>query len=541
MRIATLTRTLALVLGAAGLLLPRLAGADIVGGSKKAGCAAVFKGIDATKGKTTVECEDGATCDGDNAADQACVFPTQVCLNVSGLSPCVPSDVATVEYSLESNSGASGDLPFPPLPSAVQDDCGEPSFVVVPIGFKNNGKLKPGKVTLKLTAKPSSGKPDKNKIKLVCKPGPNTPSTTSTTIPPPPNCPNNGDPAAGNPNTVITTMLPTGSDLDSGWTGTSFNFPVIQDVQIAACLQNCNKTTDSLCDLNGPSGANTFNSATLGPPLPLVAGGVGVCVVNEFQNQGANGFTGTVDLATGATNVNINLFSDVYLTDRTNVCPRCETGRCDGGPNKGRPCTVHGTTRVEETLAPNKVFKLSRDCPPASNLFLARLNIPLATTTGTVNTPAPGGSKPCTENQSKGVTTQDDNCGGSGCSAAPNCSGKSCVTTTSNPVDGSTICVDSKGGLSQLCCNGSNSQVPCHPTAPGGAGIVRTGRPVPNASPAPWPDPQYPKTASGSVLVSTFCIPPTGTGTVDITTGLPGPGALIFNTDAVISVTPPTP
>jgi hypothetical protein len=540
MRIATLTRTLALVLGAAGLLLPRFAGADIVGGSKKIGCAAVFRGIDPTKGKTTVECVDGDTCDGDNAADAACVFPVQVCLNVSGLTPCVPSDVATVQYTIESNTAASGDLPLPPLPSTTQDDCGEPSFVVVPVGFKNNGKLKPGKVTVKLTAKTSAGKADKNKMKLVCKPGPNTPSTTSTTIPPPPNCPSNGDPAAGNPNTVITTMLPTGSDLDSGWTGTSFNFPVIQDVQIAACLQNCDKTTDSLCDLNGPAGAGTFNSTTLGPPLPLVAGGVGVCVVNEFQNQGANGFTGSVDLATGVTNVNISLFSDVYLTDRTNVCPRCNQGRCTGGPNNGRSCTVHGTTRVEETLASNKVFTLSRDCPPASNLFLARLNIPLATTTGTVTTPGTGGSKPCREQEQKGVSAEDDNCGGSGCGAA--CQGdKACKDPNGvNPVDGSNICIDAKGGLSQLCCIG-NPQVPCHPTAPGGAGIVRTGKPVANASPAPWPDPQYPKTASGSVLVSTFCIPPTGTGTVDITTGLPGPGALIFNTDAVISVTPPTP
>jgi hypothetical protein len=41
-------------------------------------------------------------------------------------------------------------------------------------------------------------------------------------------------------------------------------------------------------------------------------------------------------------------------------------------------------------------------------------------------------------------------------------------------------------------------------------------------------------------MVSTFCEPPTGTGTVDITSGLPGPGAVIFNTNAVVSVTPPT-
>jgi len=249
---------------------------------------------------------------------------------------------------------------------------------------------------------------------------------------------------------------------------------------------------------------------------------------------------GTVDLQTGVTSVDIALFSDVYLTDRTLVCPRCETGTCSGGPNKDKACTVHGSTRVEETLAANKIFKLSRDCPPDRGQFLATLNIPLKTTTGDVTTPGTGGSKPCTENQSKGVPTQDDACGGTKCATNPgNCSGKACVGTFTPP-GGSSICVDSKGGLSQNCCNGQTA-IPCHPTFPGGPGILRTGTPVANTTPTPWGDDQYPKKASGSRLVSTFCIPPTGTGTVDITTGLPGPGALIFNTDAEISFKAPTP
>jgi hypothetical protein len=63
---------------------------------------------------------------------------------------------------------------------------------------------------------------------------------------------------------------------------------------------------------------------------------------------------------------------------------------------------------------------------------------------------------------------------------------------------------------------------------------------VATPTPTPWGDDQYPKTANGVVMVSTFCEPPTGTGTVDITSGLPGPGAVIFNANAVVSVTPPT-
>jgi hypothetical protein len=266
-----------------------------------------------------------------------------------------------------------------------------------------------------------------------------------------------------------------------------------------------------------------------------------VCVVNNFQTTGLKGFTGTVNLQTGESTLDIKLFSDVYLTDRTRVCPRCEAefgtqGTCSGGPNQGKPCTPHGRTRVEETFATNKVFTLSRDCPPTKDEFLARLSIALAPTTGSAGTPGTGGSKPCRENESKGVTAQDDNCSAAGdkCSTSPgNCTGPSCVSRTPD-----NVCIDIFGGLSQNCCNLS-TQVPCHPTFPGGPGITRQGKAVAATTPTPWGDDQYPKTADGVILVSTFCEPPTGTSTVDLTTGLPGPGAVIFNTKAVVSVVPP--
>jgi hypothetical protein len=85
-------------------------------------------------------------------------------------------------------------------------------------------------------------------------------------------------------------------------------------------------------------------------------------------------------------------------------------------------------------------------------------------------------------------------------------------------------CVDSKGGISQVCCAASTT-TPCFPTAAGGS-IQRTGKADP---PAPvWPDPTYPKNSSGGLFVATFCEPATGVGTVDVTTGLPGPGAMIL-------------
>ena len=91
-----------------------------------------------------------------------------------------------------------------------------------------------------------------------------------------------------------------------------------------------------------------------------------------------------------------------------------------------------------------------------------------------------------------------------------------------DPSSGNPICIDSKGGLSQNCCNNDTTRS-CFPTA-GGGSIVRTGkRSIP--SPA-FPDQTYPKTGNG-VVVSIFCIPATGTNSIDTTSGLPGPGALV--------------
>ncbi len=74
-----------------------------------------------------------------------------------------------------------------------------------------------------------------------------------------------------------------------------------------------------------------------------------------------------------------------------------------------------------------------------------------------------------------------------------------------------------------MCCS-TDSTRPCFPTAGGGA-IVRVGvsaTPVP-----PWPDATYPKRGT-STLVGTVCEASSGAITIDATTGLPGPGALIL-------------
>jgi hypothetical protein len=111
------------------------------------------------------------------------------------------------------------------------------------------------------------------------------------------------------------------------------------------------------------------------------------------------------------------------------------------------------------------------------------------------------GPLPCPDDQ--GPQTQDDGCTGGTCNAG--CTGAACAATHAGN------CIDAKGGISQVCCSNATSR-PCFPTKTGS--ITRTGRPGTN----------------GHTLVSaaTFCIPRTDSTLINITTGLPGPGALLL-------------
>ena len=96
------------------------------------------------------------------------------------------------------------------------------------------------------------------------------------------------------------------------------------------------------------------------------------------------------------------------------------------------------------------------------------------------------------------------------------------------------VCLDRKGGLSQRCCADDTTRS-CFSSDQ----IVRTGRATPLA-PA-WGDPTYPKTAE-PVMVDAFCVPATGVNVLDgITTGLPGPGAVIWRAHACFTDGQPCP
>src|SRR5205823_6136888 len=148
-------------------------------------------------------------------------------------------------------------------------------------------------------------------------------------------CPEN---TAGGPDEVIFAVLDQGTDLDLGWTGTTHNFPVPANSQLKLCLSGCDAAGTTPCTANGPTGAGPLNTATFGPPLPVIAAGVPVCVVNVYTAAA----TGTANPATGEMMGEIDLHSQVFISDQTKVCPRCETGTCDSGPNMGHACNVDG-------------------------------------------------------------------------------------------------------------------------------------------------------------------------------------------------------
>ena len=300
--------------------------------------------------------------------------------------------------------------------------------------------------------------------------------------------------------------LGNGSDLDNGFSGVSHNFPILGGTTLKYCLDGCDGTSVTTCTGTGTTGNNSLNGPTFGAPLPLVAANIPVCVVNRYQDST---ITNTFDLATGKNTGDVKLFSDVYIGSAQEVCPRClvsggngtigSQGTCSSSArNAGASCTVSGIDYVAQG-AGNPDYLLAGECIPPANALAGTLDLDLPLTTETAQS-APG-PLPC---KSVGQT-QDDACGAGTCTAA--CTGNACTAKTA---DGQ--CIDPKGGISQVCCS-NNTSVPCFPTRNGGT-IERSGKRATDGQ-------------SGA-LAATFCIAPTQSATVNITSGLPGPGAMIL-------------
>jgi len=313
-------------------------------------------------------------------------------------------------------------------------------------------------------------------------------------------------------------------------------------------------TTDPACPGSGSCGYY------LGPPYPASASNTPVCILNSLISD----ITGSVDIdSSGEQQTTLQARAVVHSgISQTKPCPLCvgdltprdgiSEGSCDGGTRDGLPCDVQG---FDATFAPGE--GLSLDCVPSlgQNISGSGLALNLALTTQSSAMPFgtkcdfPLGSLDCACAVCSGDTSlpcnADADCAavgagtcsvpGGGANRQPNACADvvaGCVATTGNQAECS-------GGPNIAFCDGvfrANGKpfltclsdadcgaidAACGDGSPGSCGncTISQARPcflnpiVANGSPS----------ISDPVLVSTFCIPPTGSSGVNGATGLPGP------------------
>ncbi len=342
-------------------------------------------------------------------------------------------------------------------------------------------------------------------------------------------------------------------------------------------------STLTSCDPEAPAcGGGQICQCFYGPPLPLSSGAVPVCVVNRFSGT----FAGTLNVANAGTHAGegasqVQLLSSVFNgLGATNPCPKCDNdvtardglaqGTCNGGPKHGQSCDTAGVNVYFGTT--------SLDCPPATaaNIGDLRVNFKPATTgTTSLGTARPctgGGGGNCYCNTCPTAASEPCNtnadcpgnlpCGGRRCLGGPNagapcgpagatsecpssscavpgtptarsaCTGNPCESNPSDP-SGPTEGVCPDGPVDANCSlepfRGCVDDADCNPPPAGNCSgcvpdqtcqaaprqcfldpIVRTGTPG----------------TRDSVIVATFCLPPTRGASINSVAGLPGPGAV---------------
>lgn len=283
------------------------------------------------------------------------------------------------------------------------------------------------------------------------------------------------------------------SILDTGWTGIAHRAPIISDGAVTVALacspvgrpcgvcnvsgpiantqageidsQRCTNDTSIKCTTNTPcqAGGGTCQFF-FGSTLPLAAGGVGTCVVNQFNGA----VTGTANVETGDAVTVANLSSKVFTGPTDHPCPRCSDaggindgvagGTCDDGPRVGLACDANGTVPSRPDFG-----RTSLDCPPAAGLNVATLPIDLSNSTGTVT---------------KTLSSSSPNCGdGSGekclCETCNNAAATPCGSNADCVAVGATIC----GG--RRCLGGTNDGGVCNndSACPSGGLCGKAGEP----------------------------------------------------------------
>ncbi len=291
------------------------------------------------------------------------------------------------------------------------------------------------------------------------------------------------------------------SVLDTGWTGISHRSPVISNGKVTVGVScSASQRPCGVCTVSGPienahAGAGelatrrcvsdtstrcTSDAACtggagdcqyfFGAPLPLAAGGVSTCVVNQFDGP----VSGTANIESGDAETIAKLTARVYngiLVDAP--CPRCigdgavndgvKGGTCDGGVRNGLACDANGDVPARPDYGAT-----SLDCPPLPGASIATLPIDLSNKTGAVT---------------KTLTASSPNCSGQPpnkclCDTCNNLAATPCSTNADCVLVGATVC----GG--KRCLSGTNNGAPCsnNTECPGGGTCSRPGEPTKPAS-----------------------------------------------------------
>jgi hypothetical protein len=466
------------------------------GGKAKSDCYGEWLAAAPNRSATAIDCQDGdPACDLDRAVNGTCLVAAGICLHMDNIPRCTAPTIRKVTVRASPKrlrKDLPVGLPSPPAAPVSVAACGSDAVVTLPLRQSATGRQRPSRrVTLRMVTL-ASGSPAKDRDHLTLRCIPNAGASRCGANP------------AGGPGELRMVAPGSGGDLDVGWTGAAHGFGVVAGATVHLCLGGCGATSNPQCAERDAETA-ALDADAFGAPLPLLASGIPVCLVNHFG--GLAGFT--ADVSSGAVGGTLSLASLAFRTSLTQVCPRCsgsrpgDAGICDSGARQGRACLTAGIVGVPGAQG-SPSYALSADCPPAGQpLGTVALQIPLTTGVTSLSGPLPCGA------------ARDDGCAGGTCSAA--CTGVACASTTNGQ------CVDVKGGLSQLCCS-DDPQRPCFPTA-SGAAITRAGSAT--APAPPFGNPTYPK-VGGITLVGTFCVPPSGSSLVDAIVGLPGPGAVVL-------------
>ncbi len=354
--------------------------------------------------------------------------------------------------------------------------------------------------------------------------------------------------------------------LDSGWTGLGHNATVVSDgkltfeldctperrpcgtCNVSGPVQNqkadagdinahrCTNDTSIKCtDSAGCSGGTC--EFFFGAPLPLAAGGINTCVVNQVRGS----VTGTANVESGAFATSLNLLSKVYnQVDASTPCPQCNgtdtandgkaDGTCSAGARQGQKCDVNGVSPV------TSFGSTSLDCPPVG--LLTGLNIALSGSSGTETKTLDASSPNC-----QAVPSKKCLCPPAG--SVPN-QPNACLDDSSTPgtVEG---CVPLSSGSNKGQCefNPGTDQF-CSPfetfrgclqntdcPAPGDT-CVSTNRPCfldngvigGSVTAVGHADPPDANGVSNPTFASLFCIPPVASVSINTAAGLPGLGRI---------------